>query len=450
MFGLAWQRREDGEAGRAAASATPAKQPSVPVSSVRILLARVLPSMVARGHGLDTLCLYLAIARVALLDLVVALGLSTPHDRPHRKAGGRNPWSLGDVGGLIELWMEGWRAGSLAERFGRSPGAIWSKARQLGLPARDRKSLVRPADSHAKRPAQSAQRGPVANFPLATRAFDAAALAAQQADRAARAAALVPSPAEAAPSVAAPALPVSADRAIPALPVLEEAASVAAVSSQDAASGRAPAAQPGLPVVLSGAELRGPARTARRATGPAPVAQSAPLLPLLVPLLVAKLAAAQPNASAAVQAIRKHLLRAASDALAPPAIKRRIRQDGRVECDWGPAADLSVAYCHLGGQHDFYTAAALGLSVSCIRTRKWVTEVPHQIRGQTVEEFNPAWAEETIDAWGLRLQQCHAYRDIKGVEFWFWARIGDGRIFSKRAKLKLWFRERASSGDYAY
>ena len=115
-----------------------------------------------------------------------------------------------------------------------------------------------------------------------------------------------------------------------------------------------------------------------------------------------------------------------------------------------PVADIAIGYCQLSGQHDFYAAAALGLSVSCIRTRKWLTEAPHQIRGETVETFNPAWAEEVIDAWDLRLQQCHAYRDIKGVDFWFWAKKGDGRIHSKRAKSKIWFQERASSGDYAY
>ena len=449
MSGLAWRRREDGEAGCAAASA-PAAEPPTFASSVRILLVRVLPSMVARGHGIDTLGLYLAIARAALLDLVVALGLPTPHDRPHRKAGGRNPWSLADIGIFILLWIAGWRAGSLAERFGRTPGAVWSKARQLGLPKRDRKSLVRPDDPRVPLPAQLAQNASAADFPLAARASGATARPARRRNRAAPDVAPVPSSGEAGRPVSARAVPEFGERSIPALSVPEEAASVAAVPSQNAATARDAPAQSELPVVLSGPELRGPAHS-RRAPAPAPAqARSAPLLPLLVPGLVAKLAAAKPNASAAVQAIRKHLLRAASDPLAPPAIKRRMRQDGRVECDWGPAADLSIGYCHLGGQHDFYSAATLGLSVSCLRTRKWVTELPHQIRGQTVEEFNPVWAEETIDAWRLRLQQCHAYRDIKGVEFWFWARIGDGRIFSKRAKSKLWFRERASSGDYAY
>ena len=308
---------------------------------------------------------------------------------------------------------------------------------------------MRPADPHAPQPAQSAQPRPVANFPIATRAFDASALQASQADRAPRAAAPVPSPAEAAPPTAAPAAPVAGDHATPALPGLGEAASVAAVPSQVAVSVRAPAAQSELPVVLSCPELRAPARAGRRATGSAPVQlQSPPPLQLQVPLLSAQLSKAKPNASAAVKAIRKHLERVASNSLA--VIKRRVRQDGRIECEWSPAADLEVGLRQIGAQHDFFAAAALGLSVSCIRTRKWVIEAPHQIRGETVEEFDLAWAEEGIDAWGLRLQQCRAYRDIKGIEFWFWARINDCRIFSKRAKSKIWFQECASSGDYAY
>ena len=136
-----------GEPGKASQGAAPGVPPAFidPVSS-RVDLARILPGMVARGHGLDTLCLYLSIARTALLDLVVALGLPTPHDRAHRRAGGRNPWQPHDIPTFIALWMEGWQAASLAERFGRSRSSVWSKARQLGLPRRDRKALFRPED----------------------------------------------------------------------------------------------------------------------------------------------------------------------------------------------------------------------------------------------------------------------------------------------------------------
>ena len=100
--------------------------------------------MVARGHGIDALSLYLGLARTALLGLLVELDLPTPHDRPLRKPGGRNPWTFADTTLFIVLWMAGWHGESLGERFGRSPGSARYKARHLGLPRRDRKLVFRP------------------------------------------------------------------------------------------------------------------------------------------------------------------------------------------------------------------------------------------------------------------------------------------------------------------
>jgi len=100
--------------------------------------------MVARGHGIEALSAYLGLARAALLDAIVAFDLPTPHDRPLRARSGRNPWVLADIPVFIALWVAGWHADSLAERFGRGKGAVWSKARHLGLPKRERKQLVRP------------------------------------------------------------------------------------------------------------------------------------------------------------------------------------------------------------------------------------------------------------------------------------------------------------------
>lgn len=109
------------------------------------LLQRILPGMVARGHGIDALSLYLGLARTVLLDLVVELDLPTPHDRPLRKPGGRNPWTFADTTLFVLLWMAGWHVESLGERFGRSAGGARYKSRHLGLPRRDRKLVFRPA-----------------------------------------------------------------------------------------------------------------------------------------------------------------------------------------------------------------------------------------------------------------------------------------------------------------
>ena len=138
------------------------------------LAQHALPGMVARGHGVETLCLYLKLARAVLFDAIVSLGLPTPHDRAHRWAGGRNRWQPDDVSLFIVLWMDGWAAASLAERFGRSRGAIWSKGRQLGLPKRERRVQFRPADPYAGlQPSLALPQGSAACVPAATLALTA-------------------------------------------------------------------------------------------------------------------------------------------------------------------------------------------------------------------------------------------------------------------------------------
>lgn len=108
--------------------------------------------MLARGHGIDALCLYLDLARTVLLDTLVELDLPTPHDRPLRRPGGRKPWSFADTTLFVVLWMAGWHAESLGERFGRSAGSARYKARHLGLPRRDRKLVFRPPRPGQDRP----------------------------------------------------------------------------------------------------------------------------------------------------------------------------------------------------------------------------------------------------------------------------------------------------------
>lgn len=161
----------------AAARVAPVLRPSS--SCTPSVIQRALPGMVARGHGVATLCLYLKLAQAALFDMVVALGLPTPHDRAHRRAGGRRPWQPDDVSVFIVLWMEGWAAASLAQRFGRSRAAVWSKGRQLGLPRRERRGQLRPADPHAiLQPYFSLPPGPAAGVPAAAPALAAMPVAA--------------------------------------------------------------------------------------------------------------------------------------------------------------------------------------------------------------------------------------------------------------------------------
>jgi len=148
-------------------------QATLPPAAAPTVARRVLTGMVAKGHGIELLCLYLGLARTALLDLVVDLHLPTPHDRPLRKPGGRNPWLFSDTALFIVLWIAGWRAESLGLRFGRSRGSIWAKARQLGLPGRDRKLLFSPPASDLAGPDvthQQASRPAGAHVPARNRA----------------------------------------------------------------------------------------------------------------------------------------------------------------------------------------------------------------------------------------------------------------------------------------
>lgn len=157
-----------GSTARPAAVVRAASIARPPPSATPALVERLLPRMVARGHGVETLCLYLKLAQATLLDMVVTLGLPTPHDRAHRWAGGGNRWQPDDVSLFIVLWMEGWAAASLSERFDRSKGAIWSKARHLGLPKRERHVQLRPADPHAAlQPSSTLPYTPTACVPVA-------------------------------------------------------------------------------------------------------------------------------------------------------------------------------------------------------------------------------------------------------------------------------------------
>ena len=103
----------------------------------------ILRGMVGRGHGLDAISTFLHLDREEVLERVVRLDLPTPHDRPMRRTAGPKAWASGDYFRFIECWVAGWHAASIGERFGRSAGAIWSKARWLGLPRRDRSKVFR-------------------------------------------------------------------------------------------------------------------------------------------------------------------------------------------------------------------------------------------------------------------------------------------------------------------
>ena len=395
MFGIgASQGRETGAdwPASAPASSTP---PPAPVAIG--LLAGILPGMVGRGHGLDTLCLYLAIARTALLDFIVALGLPTPHGRAHRRAGGRTPWQSQDIPVFIVLWMEGWQAASLAERFGRSRGSIWSKARQLGLPRRERRALFRPADPHAPVLAAAISARPAENFIVGVRAFDPAparlhAIAASEGGAA--------TPAEGDVSKAAPAV---------------------------ATNFQAP-----LPVVLAGPQARRPAKQAVAASNKAvpstPVSTLAP-------------AAALPVEGLAFDPPLLAVLR-------PTAI---LRKGLRREVPWkgNVALDDEVASRTWAGHHYKKAAEAMGISIATFLSRRFRLEVPRMPRNEWVDEYNEEWAAPMIEAYGYKKVQCRGYK-AHGVEFWFWCKKSETRWYSKLVRSTAWFRDDMATASIGF
>jgi hypothetical protein len=101
---------------------------------------RVLAGLAAAGHGLQAICLYLGLTPTVLLEHVVRLGLATPHDRPLRKSGARG-WSVLDTMRLIAWRVAGVHPDTIGARLGRSASAVRAKARRMGLPVPDRKTL---------------------------------------------------------------------------------------------------------------------------------------------------------------------------------------------------------------------------------------------------------------------------------------------------------------------
>ena len=102
----------------------------------------LLAGMAAAGQGLRAICLYLGLGEAALDHHLARLGLPRPHDRPLRNAGPRG-WTVADTIRLIVWRVSGIHPESIGERLKRSPNAVRAKARRLGVPRPDRKSLRR-------------------------------------------------------------------------------------------------------------------------------------------------------------------------------------------------------------------------------------------------------------------------------------------------------------------
>lgn len=106
----------------------------------------VLRGLVARGHGLDAITVFLQHSRDEVLENIVRLGLPTPHDRPFRAHSGPRAWNPADYLSFIQDWTSGLHAESIGFRLGRSAGAVYAKVRWFGLPKRERGRVYRAED----------------------------------------------------------------------------------------------------------------------------------------------------------------------------------------------------------------------------------------------------------------------------------------------------------------
>jgi len=102
----------------------------------------VLEGMIRAGLGIQAICLYLTVSAPELDAWVRRLHLPPPQDVPLRRPAPRRGWTAAEVRQLVDWWGQGIRVGWIAEALGRSKSGIYTKKRRLGLPARDRKSLV--------------------------------------------------------------------------------------------------------------------------------------------------------------------------------------------------------------------------------------------------------------------------------------------------------------------
>lgn len=110
-------------------------------AAAMVPLDQVLSGMVAAGQSIEAICLYLDLTRAALDEHLVRLDLPIPPDRPLRSS--KRFWAVVDIMRLIA-----WRHGcvhpeTIGARLGRSANAVRAKARRLGIPAPDRRSLRR-------------------------------------------------------------------------------------------------------------------------------------------------------------------------------------------------------------------------------------------------------------------------------------------------------------------
>jgi hypothetical protein len=107
----------------------------------RPVFETLIMAMAAAGRSVAVVSLTLGLAEAEVRETIASLGLPDAPEKPLRRSGGANPWSVVEVRQLIALWFDKVSVGSIATSLGRSNSSIRGKRRWLGLGVRNRKGL---------------------------------------------------------------------------------------------------------------------------------------------------------------------------------------------------------------------------------------------------------------------------------------------------------------------
>ena len=200
-----------------------------------------------------------------------------------------------------------------------------------------------------------------------------------------------------------------------------------------------PTSEAPFPVVLAGPLARRPAEQAAVApTQAAPQSTVSALAPVAV--LPVQGLPFQPPLTAVLRPT-------ASLSLFPAVSRKGLR--GEIPWKGNVALDHEVALRTWAGQHYKKAAAEMEISIAAFLSRRSRLELPRMARNEWVEVFNKDWAPSMIEAFGYKKVQCRAYKQ-RGVEFYFWCKKTEKRLFSKLARSKAWFREAEAAASYGF
>ena len=115
--------------------------PAEPVAA-RPVVDRLLIAMASAGHSVAALSLYLGLEEHLVRERIAALDLPAATERPLRRVGSANPWSVEEVRRLIALWLDNVSVKSIAEALRRSVSSVQGKRRWLGLGSRARNTVA--------------------------------------------------------------------------------------------------------------------------------------------------------------------------------------------------------------------------------------------------------------------------------------------------------------------